>query len=528
MRGNRIKHTALGFALATVGISVFGVGNLTSFQAGTPIKAGEVNQNFNVLKDAVSALETGKQNALSGGPCPAGQFVQGISADGAVSCGIDQVGATGSAGVSSLNGKTGSLALEAGSGISVDNSQAGRVILSATVGSGLSLPFSGSPNTNQNAFQINNSGGNAIYGGSSRNNGIGVSGVSGNGLGVSGYSESGVGVDGVSNTGRAGVRGVANSANGHGVEGRANGTTSAGVMGLNPLGAGVYGQTNAANNAGVAGEGTNSGGYGVWGRSEGVGVYGRSGGGTGVQGNSDRGVGVSGFSFAPGGVGVRGTVQASTTINAVGVEGLNTGGLGYGVRGEHRGNGFGVYGTSAATGVGGQSSAGYGVLGQTGSGAAVVGEADNGDVFRGLRRGSSTLTTRITSNGFAYFQGGVYVREVLLTSDRNAKSNFRMVDTGQVLEKLAALPISHWTYKSDPLAVQHIGPTAQDFKAAFGLEGDGKTISAVDGQGVALAAIQGLNRKLEREVQVLRDENKTLRDHLASLEARLARMETGR
>ncbi|CAM3987306.1 hypothetical protein MEZE111188_19330 [Mesobacillus zeae] len=47
--------------------------------------------------------------------------------------------------------------------------------------------------------------------------------------------------------------------------------------------------------------------------------------------------------------------------------------------------------------------------------------------------------------------------------------------------------------------MSHIGPTTQDFHADFGLNGeDNKHISNVDIQGVALAAIQGLNEKNEK------------------------------
>jgi SMC interacting uncharacterized protein involved in chromosome segregation len=42
---------------------------------------------------------------------------------------------------------------------------------------------------------------------------------------------------------------------------------------------------------------------------------------------------------------------------------------------------------------------------------------------------------------------------------------------------------------------------AQDFRAAFKLGVDDKHIATVDEEGVALAAIQGLNRKLESSVQ---------------------------
>jgi cell division protein FtsB len=42
---------------------------------------------------------------------------------------------------------------------------------------------------------------------------------------------------------------------------------------------------------------------------------------------------------------------------------------------------------------------------------------------------------------------------------------------------------------------------AQDFHAAFGLGADDKHIATVGADGVALAAIQGLNRKLEDTIQ---------------------------
>jgi hypothetical protein len=46
-------------------------------------------------------------------------------------------------------------------------------------------------------------------------------------------------------------------------------------------------------------------------------------------------------------------------------------------------------------------------------------------------------------------------------------------------------------------AVRHIGPLAQDFAGAFGLGEADRHITAIDADGVAFAAIQGLNQKLE-------------------------------
>ncbi len=79
-------------------------------------------------------------------------------------------------------------------------------------------------------------------------------------------------------------------------------------------------------------------------------------------------------------------------------------------------------------------------------------------------------------------------------SDRNSKENFTPIDGRAVLERLAAIPLSTWNYKSQEASVRHMGPMAQDFHAAFGVGEDEHRISTVDADGVAFAAIQGLNQ----------------------------------
>ena len=79
----------------------------------------------------------------------------------------------------------------------------------------------------------------------------------------------------------------------------------------------------------------------------------------------------------------------------------------------------------------------------------------------------------------------------------------------EVLEKLAALPVSTWNYIADGGSVWHLGPIALDFKAAFGLGESDKVINMVDANGVVMVAIQALYRKvqaLEAEVEALRAE----------------------
>jgi len=109
---------------------------------------------------------------------------------------------------------------------------------------------------------------------------------------------------------------------------------------------------------------------------------------------------------------------------------------------------------------------------------------------------------------------------VVLTSDRNRKENFQPVDAGEVLAKVAALSLTRWNYKEDSRST-HIGPMAQDFHAAFGVGPDDKHIATVDADGVALAAIQGLNKKLEEKLQQQETEIATLKQAVRELQSLL-------
>jgi hypothetical protein len=83
------------------------------------------------------------------------------------------------------------------------------------------------------------------------------------------------------------------------------------------------------------------------------------------------------------------------------------------------------------------------------------------------------------------------------TSDRALKANFGSVDPLDMLRRVRELPISTWNSTSDDASVRHIGPMAQDFAALFGVGADERHIHPLDGQGVALAAIQELAREIE-------------------------------
>lgn len=72
------------------------------------------------------------------------------------------------------------------------------------------------------------------------------------------------------------------------------------------------------------------------------------------------------------------------------------------------------------------------------------------------------------------------------------------MDAASMLAGVAALAVEAWRYKPETGLEQqtHIGPYAEDFRAAFGV-GDGVTIDPIDAVGVCLAAIKALSQKVE-------------------------------
>jgi len=133
---------------------------------------------------------------------------------------------------------------------------------------------------------------------------------------------------------------------------------------------------------------------------------------------------------------------------------------------------------------------------------------DNCDItIRGNGQGGLDLGGSLNASG------DISAASFQTTSDRNLKEHFAPVDDQEILVRVAALPISRWNFKADG-QTPHIGPMAQDFYAAFNVGTDDRHIATVDEDGVALAAIQGLNEKLkEKDAQI-----EALAKRLADLE----------
>jgi hypothetical protein len=147
-------------------------------------------------------------------------------------------------------------------------------------------------------------------------------------------------------------------------------------------------------------------------------------------------------------------------------------------------------------------------------GSFVFGDASTGSPV--FAPAAHSFTVR-ASGGARFFSNSAMTAGVSLPanggawasiSDVNMKEHFRDLDGGDVLAKIARMPIREWSYKAQGPAIRHAGPTAQDFHAAFGLGEDPLRISTIDADGIALRAIQALVHEVER-----------LRERIAQLES---------
>jgi hypothetical protein len=205
--------------------------------------------------------------------------------------------------------------------------------------------------------------------------------------------------------------------------------------------------------------------------------------------------------------GMEGTVTGGANNNASGLGSMIPGGFGNTASGEH----------SFAAGQLANTS-GY-------KGAFVWADSSNRD---GLAATADYQFLVRASGGVKFYSSSGLTSGVQLASgggswssvsDRNVKDHFAPVDPQTLLARVAALPITTWNYRTQNTSIRHIGPMAQDFFAAFRVGEDDRHITSIDEGGVALAAIQGLNQKLEKELRQKEQEIQLLKSRLEKLEA---------
>jgi hypothetical protein len=115
---------------------------------------------------------------------------------------------------------------------------------------------------------------------------------------------------------------------------------------------------------------------------------------------------------------------------------------------------------------------------------------------------SSSETTEkaliLKPNGNLILEGDITAKGTLYSSSENLKENFINVDTSIILSAISKLKILNWNYKTDSSNVRHMGPMAEDFHKSFALNGSNDiAISSSDVNGITLAAIQELNKRMQ-------------------------------
>ena len=146
-----------------------------------------------------------------------------------------------------------------------------------------------------------------------------------------------------------------------------------------------------------------------------------------------------------------------------------------------------------------------------------------------LQLASSTLTS-LTTGGVQFYSSADSTAGVTLAagsgswasvSNVRAKTDFLREDPERWLRGIQGMNLQTWRYKTQAPAIRHVGPTAQEFYAAFGLGGNDTTITAVDADGASMLAIQALAKRTES----LLAENAALKKRLDDQERRMAAFE---
>ncbi len=130
--------------------------------------------------------------------------------------------------------------------------------------------------------------------------------------------------------------------------------------------------------------------------------------------------------------------------------------------------------------------------------------------------------------------GGAPVSGVLLPAGSGSwsflsgaafKTNIEPVDSHELMENLAKLPLYTWSYAAQEPSTRHMGPLSEDFFAAFGLGENDQYISAIDLLGVSLASASALNEGQQADrvqIELLEHDIQQLETRLAALEQEAA------
>ena len=217
-----------------------------------------------------------------------------------------------------------------------------------------------------------------------------------------------------------------------------------------------------------------------------------------VSGNSTNGIGVTGLSTAFEGVYGQSSSGWAIVGNLLdGHDSANAGASGY----------AGVYALD-------QSSPGsftYALYAISANNVAVFGTSDN---VSGRFHGGRSNTTHPNTCDYTGAASG-------WSCSTNAPSRKpqQRSDLGDLLERLTNLPIDTYTEPGVASPARHLGPSAANFRAAFGLGESDAMVNTGDLEGVALAAATGLYDKVkDDEARIAKLERELAEQKAATIE----------
>jgi hypothetical protein len=155
----------------------------------------------------------------------------------------------------------------------------------------------------------------------------------------------------------------------------------------------------------------------------------------------------------------------------------------------------------------------------------VIGNGDGKRFSIAAADGSAPTALSVTPTGDTLANGAISQRVPKATVQKVATP-----DPNNVAFGIAHLPISTYRYPGDPDAAVHLGPTAEDFAAAFHLGASTSAVSPTDMAGVALAGVKALANTPtsvpaltaratadEKRIKALETDNKKLKKTTSSL-----------
>lgn len=151
------------------------------------------------------------------------------------------------------------------------------------------------------------------------------------------------------------------------------------------------------------------------------------------------------------------------------------------------------------------ASSGQGILnsGYSGAQSGLAGAASTYNQITQSKMAANQSSSSLFA-GLGSVAGQLGATAITAWSDRDMKEDVREASTEGALQAIRDTPVALWRYKDDSKGAdggkQHMGPMAQDLQEQAGdaVAPGGKQIDLVNANGLVMAAVQELDKKVER------------------------------